>query len=51
VSEERDWREGETKIMPPRVTTRSDVAVAFVVVLALNVVWAAAIVAVVFATR
>ena len=51
MSEEREWREGDTQVMPPRVQTRSDVAVAFVVVLLLNFIWAAAIVAIVFATR
>jgi len=51
MSEEREWREGDTRIMPPKVTTRSDVATAFVVVLLLNFIWAAAIVAIVFATR
>jgi len=51
MSEEREWREGDTQVMPPRVQTRSDVAVAFVVVLMLNVVWAVTIVLVVYATR
>jgi hypothetical protein len=53
-SEEKSWREDEpTRVMPltlPKMA-RSDVATAFVVILLLNLVWAVAIVLVVYATR
>jgi len=52
-SEEKLWREGDTMVKPMNLPkqVRSDVATAFLVVLVLNFVWAAAIVAIVFATR